>query len=163
MERTGEPLLQARIEIPSKLRLKEEIEGRILDFGGDIRIGDLRNVGTADFLVYRSIEGAHDGGGMNPAPTVTARRSTAHGLVPLRARRSVRRRTRGTAPLQSLGQVHLYLYTRAVLRSRVCRVSPWSAAVQCQAHGLMWCRWTGRRLRSRLKAVARTKRGIPAL
>ena len=62
MEITGEPLLWTRIEIPSKLRFKEEIEGRILDFGGDIRIGDLRNAGTADFLVYRSIEGAHDGG-----------------------------------------------------------------------------------------------------
>ena len=62
MEITGEPLLRTRIEIPSELRLKEEVEGRILDFGGDIRIGDLRNAGTADFLVYRSIEGAHDGG-----------------------------------------------------------------------------------------------------
>lgn len=64
IENTGEPLLQARIEIPQELRLKEEIEGRILDFGGDICIGDLRNTGIADFLVYRSIEGAHDGGGM---------------------------------------------------------------------------------------------------
>ncbi len=35
-------------------------------YGGDIRMGDLRNSGQADFLVYRSVENAHDEGGMKP-------------------------------------------------------------------------------------------------
>ena len=37
-----------------------------LKFGGDIRIGDLSGNGIADFLVYRSVDDAHDGGGMKP-------------------------------------------------------------------------------------------------
>ena len=35
-------------------------------YGGDIRMGDLRNSGQADFLVYRSVENAHDEGGRKP-------------------------------------------------------------------------------------------------
>lgn len=35
-------------------------------FGGDIRIGDLSGNGQVDFLVYRSVDDAHDGGGMKP-------------------------------------------------------------------------------------------------
>ena len=35
-------------------------------YGGDLRIGDLRNTGQADLLVYRSADDAHDGGGMKP-------------------------------------------------------------------------------------------------
>ena len=62
----GSPLLHSKIEIPAELRLQTEVEGRPLDFGGDLRIGDLRGRGTADFLVYRYFEGAHDGGRMKP-------------------------------------------------------------------------------------------------
>ena len=62
----GSPLLHSKIEIPAELRLQTEVEGRPLDFGGDLRIGDLRGGGVADFLIYRSVESAHDGGGMKP-------------------------------------------------------------------------------------------------
>jgi len=37
-----------------------------ITFCGDIRIGDLSNNGQVDFLVYRSTDDAHDGGGMKP-------------------------------------------------------------------------------------------------
>jgi len=42
------------------------VDERTVTYGGDIRIGDLRNCGQADFLVYRSVDDAHDGGGMKP-------------------------------------------------------------------------------------------------
>ena len=41
-------------------------EGQMVCYGGDIRVGDLRGTGQADFLVYRSLDDAHDGGGMKP-------------------------------------------------------------------------------------------------
>jgi hypothetical protein len=35
-------------------------------YAGDIRMGSLRHPGTIDFLVYRSVDNAHDEGGMKP-------------------------------------------------------------------------------------------------
>ncbi len=52
-----------RIDIPDTL-LEEGPEE--IRFGGDIRIGDLAGDGSVDFLVYRSEDDAHDGGGMKP-------------------------------------------------------------------------------------------------
>ena len=37
-----------------------------LTYGGDIRMGDLTGNGQVDFLVYRSVDNFHDGGGMKP-------------------------------------------------------------------------------------------------
>lgn len=52
-----------KIDIPETL-LVEGPEGDL--FGGDIRIGDLTGDGKVEFLVYRSEDDAHDGGGMKP-------------------------------------------------------------------------------------------------
>lgn len=56
----GKPILHQKIEIPDVL-IKEGAA-----FGGDIRMGDLTGNGEVDFLVYRSIDDAHDGGGLKP-------------------------------------------------------------------------------------------------
>jgi len=60
------PKLWRVIEVPEAFCTTESVENRSVTFGGDIRIGDLRNSGQADFLVYRSVDNAHDGGGMKP-------------------------------------------------------------------------------------------------
>lgn len=52
-----------RIDIPEAL-LADGPNG--IRFGGDIRIGDLTGNGSVDFLVFRSEDDAHDGGGMKP-------------------------------------------------------------------------------------------------
>jgi len=52
-----------RINIPEPL-LTEGPDGSL--FGGDLRIGDLTGDGNVEFLVYRSEDDAHDGGGMKP-------------------------------------------------------------------------------------------------
>lgn len=54
------------VEIPEHFRATESVQDRAVFFGGDIRTGDLRNTGQADFLVYRSVDNAHDEGGMKP-------------------------------------------------------------------------------------------------
>lgn len=58
----GSPILYKRVEIPPELCVTAE-EGT---YGGDIRMGDFEGNGRADFLVYRSVDDAHDGGGMKP-------------------------------------------------------------------------------------------------
>ena len=60
------PVLWRAIKIPAAFCTKESVNGKSLTYGGDIRIGDLRNTGEVDFLVYRSVDDAHDGGGMKP-------------------------------------------------------------------------------------------------
>lgn len=58
----GTPILYKRIALPESLRTTR----KGLEFGGDIRLGDLDGDGRADLLVYRSVDNAHDGGGMKP-------------------------------------------------------------------------------------------------
>lgn len=60
------PKLWRVIELPKEFCTTESMQDRTVSFGGDIRIGDLRNSGQADFLVYRSVDNAHDEGGMKP-------------------------------------------------------------------------------------------------
>ena len=62
----GEPVLWRRIDVPAEYTAQTEVEGRPQRYGGDVRLGDLRGTGQADFLVYRSVDDAHDGGGMKP-------------------------------------------------------------------------------------------------
>jgi len=64
--RTGFPVLHSKLELPPELLATKIVEGRELVFGGDLRIGDLTGDGRADLLVYRSVDNAHDGGGMKP-------------------------------------------------------------------------------------------------
>ena len=56
------PILYKRVDIPPEFCVMAE-EGA---YGGDIRMGDLEGKGRADFLVYRSVDDAHDGGGTKP-------------------------------------------------------------------------------------------------
>ncbi|NQT93796.1 MAG: hypothetical protein HQ559_13635 [Lentisphaerae bacterium] len=56
------PVLWRVIEIPGSFCITECEDGRNVTYGGDIRIGDLRNRGQADFLVYRSVDDAWDDG-----------------------------------------------------------------------------------------------------
>ncbi len=60
------PVLWQAIEIPEAFCMTARVGGREVTYGGDLRIGDLRGEGVADFLVYRSVGDAHDGGGMKP-------------------------------------------------------------------------------------------------
>jgi len=60
------PILYRKINVPPELLTTARAEGTGQAFGGDVRIGDLRGRGRADFLVYRSVDDAHDGGGMKP-------------------------------------------------------------------------------------------------
>ena len=64
--RRGEPIRYARLEVPSEFLTQTCVDGQRLVYGGDIRIGDLTGDGRADFLVYRSVDDAHDGGGLKP-------------------------------------------------------------------------------------------------
>ncbi len=57
----GKPILYKKIQIPTAFLTDAMVEDRLLQFGGDIRIGDLSGDGQADFLVYRSADG-----GMKP-------------------------------------------------------------------------------------------------
>ncbi|MCF7853690.1 MAG: hypothetical protein K9N51_02745 [Candidatus Pacebacteria bacterium] len=61
-----EPILWREIDIPSEFCTTERVNHRTVTFGGDIRVGDLCNSKHADFLVYRSVDNAHDEGGMKP-------------------------------------------------------------------------------------------------
>lgn len=60
------PILWRAVDIPDEYCATEVVNGAPVSFGGDIRIGDLRGTGQIDFLVYRSCDDAHDGGGMKP-------------------------------------------------------------------------------------------------
>ncbi len=57
-----EPVLYREIEIPAELLT--ETDG--ITYGGDIRIGDLTDNGTVDFIVYRSADPRPRNGGMKP-------------------------------------------------------------------------------------------------
>lgn len=58
----GEVELIKKVEIPPSLLTQNSG----INYGGDIRIGDLNGDGSPDFVVYRSIGDFHDGGGMKP-------------------------------------------------------------------------------------------------
>ena len=60
------PVLYTTVEVPECFCTAETVKGNQVIYGGDIRIGDLRNLGRPDFLVYRSVGKAHDEGGMKP-------------------------------------------------------------------------------------------------
>jgi hypothetical protein len=60
------PLLYKRITIPEELLAQTTYDGNRWVYGGDIRIGDLTGDGCADFALYRSLDDAHDGGGLKP-------------------------------------------------------------------------------------------------
>ncbi|MDP6777195.1 MAG: hypothetical protein QGI83_10565 [Candidatus Latescibacteria bacterium] len=62
----NEPILWRATDVPDAFCTVERVGGRTLTYGGDIRMGDLRNSAEADFLVYRSVHNAHDEGGMKP-------------------------------------------------------------------------------------------------
>ena len=64
--RPGSPLLWKRIAVPDALCTETPIGGRQHRYAGDVRVGDLTGSGTVDFLVYRSVDVAHDEGGMKP-------------------------------------------------------------------------------------------------
>ena len=59
-------VLWRQIEVPRAFCTTERVGDRAVTYGGDVRIGDLLNRGQADLLVYRSVDDAHDGGGMKP-------------------------------------------------------------------------------------------------
>lgn len=56
------PVLHRRVPIPSELLTHDAG----LQFGGDLRIGDLTGDGRPDLLIYRAEDNFHDGGGMKP-------------------------------------------------------------------------------------------------
>ena len=60
------PVLLREVGLPRAFCTTESVGDRSVTYGGDVRIGDLRNSGEADFLVYRSVDNAHDEGGMKP-------------------------------------------------------------------------------------------------
>ena len=66
-EHFGTPVLYRKLEIPSDLRTEAEVKGEPLAYGGDVRIGDLTGNGQVDFLIYRSVDNGHGGGGMKPS------------------------------------------------------------------------------------------------
>ena len=51
------PALFKKITVPKELRVQNDS----LDYGGDIRIGDLTNNSQVDFIVYRGAEGDKNG------------------------------------------------------------------------------------------------------
>ncbi len=52
------PILWHVVDLSDAFCVTECETERAVTYGGDIRIGDLRNSGQADFLVYRSIDNA---------------------------------------------------------------------------------------------------------
>ena len=58
MERSsyGKPILYRRLSVPAELLARAEVDGVQLEFGGDLRIGDLTGDGRADLLVFRSAD-----------------------------------------------------------------------------------------------------------
>ncbi|MFC1452681.1 hypothetical protein ACFLSJ_04970 [Verrucomicrobiota bacterium] len=61
-----QPVLWRTVTLPKAFCTTEYVRDRSVTYGGDIRIGDLRAAAEADFLVYRSVDNAHDEGGMKP-------------------------------------------------------------------------------------------------
>jgi len=62
-ESISPPQLIRKIQIPEIFLVEGPEE---ILYGGDIRVGDLTGNGKVDFIVYRSVDDAHDGGGMKP-------------------------------------------------------------------------------------------------
>ena len=60
------PVLWRAIDIPRAFCVTETPRDKRVTYGGDIRIGDLRNTGQADCLVYRSRDDGSDDGAMKP-------------------------------------------------------------------------------------------------
>ena len=59
-------MLWRTVGIPESFCTTETVGDRAITYGGDIRIGDLRATGQADFLVYRCAGNLQDQGGMKP-------------------------------------------------------------------------------------------------
>ena len=55
-KKNNQPVLYKKITVPQEFLVREEIEGEIFNYAGDVRIGDLTNDGEVDFLVYRCAE-----------------------------------------------------------------------------------------------------------
>lgn len=66
MSSEAQPVLWRRIDVPPALCTSRVVDDRTVTYGGDVRLGSLREPGSVDFLVYRSVGDAHDGGGMKP-------------------------------------------------------------------------------------------------
>jgi len=60
------PTLWQTIAVPESHHTSTNIDGQTRHFAGDVRIGSLAQPGSLDFLVYRSVDDAHDGGGLKP-------------------------------------------------------------------------------------------------
>lgn len=60
------PTLWRSVAVPEPFRASSVIKDRPVTFAGDVRIGSLSGSGGIDFLVYRSVDNAHDEGGMKP-------------------------------------------------------------------------------------------------
>lgn len=54
------------VPVPAAFRVTHTVAEQTLTYGGDIRLGDLRNTGTADFIVYRAAVTTHKDGGTKP-------------------------------------------------------------------------------------------------
>ena len=62
----SQPTLWRVIHVPDACLTTTTIYGRPHAYAGDVRIGSLHQPGSVDFLTYRSVGDAHDGGGMKP-------------------------------------------------------------------------------------------------
>ena len=60
------PHLWRTIRVPEPYQTSAKINDRSVTYAGDIRMGSLRQPGSVDFLVYRSVDDSHDGGGLKP-------------------------------------------------------------------------------------------------
>jgi len=59
-------VLLQEIAVPKPLCVTRTIDGVARTFAGDVRVGDLQGDGQLTFVVYRSLDCAHDEGGMKP-------------------------------------------------------------------------------------------------
>jgi len=61
-----QPVLWRTIEVPQAFQTYVASDSRNHRYAGDIRMGSLSHPSSLDFLVYRSVDNAHDEGGMKP-------------------------------------------------------------------------------------------------
>ncbi|MBT3289371.1 MAG: hypothetical protein HN380_18655 [Victivallales bacterium] len=59
-------VLLQEVAVPEPLCVTRTIDGVARTFAGDLRAGDLQGDGKLSFVVYRSLDCAHDEGGMKP-------------------------------------------------------------------------------------------------